>query len=502
VVGPYYRIRRLPAIIGISMDFDFLVLGSGPAGQKAALMAARLGKRACVVERMETLGGVSINYGTIPSKTLREAVIYLTGYHQRTFYGNEYAVDEDITMSDLMIRAEHVIKHQIEVARQQLEKNNIEVMRGTASFVDAHTVLVDEVDAPPVNVTADKILIATGSEAARPPEIPFDGRRVLTSDDLLRLPEVPRSLAIIGGGIIGTEYAGIFGALGIEVILIDRRPRLLPFADREISDDLVRHFQEHELKLMLGEDVAQISCEQPDFVYVELVSGTTARAEAVLYAIGRTGATAGLNLAAAGLDADGRGRIPVNDDYQTKVPHIYAAGDVIGNPALAATSMEQGRLAACHAFDAPEQTAIVPLPYAIYTVPEIAMLGPTSEDLDAAGVEYVVGRAHYSEIARGRMLGDQHGFLKMLFHTDTGRLLGIHALGVHASELIHIGQAVMNFGGGLDYFVDTVFNYPTLAECYKTAALDAAQHLRELGKYETIDMFIPAPPVPGLEKKD
>lgn len=481
------------------MHFDFLVLGSGPAGQKAALQASKLGKSVAVVERMATLGGVSIHTGTIPSKTLREAVIYLTGYHQRTFYGSTYAVDEDITMSDLMVRAEHVIEHQVEVATNQLRQNNIEVFRGEASFVDDKTVRVTHTDGPEITLTADKILIATGSEAARPPDIPFDGKRVLTSDDLLHLEEIPQSLAIIGGGIIGTEYAGIFAALGIAVSLIDRRPRLLPFVDREVGDTLVRHLTDNGLDLYLDEGVAAIDTSDPKAVEVRLDSSKTVRAEAVLYAIGRVGATEALNLEAAGLKTDDRGRIPVDSCYKTSVPHIYAAGDVIGAPALAATSMEQGRVAACDAFGAPEDTAIVPLPYAIYTVPEIAMLGPTSEELDKAGADYVVGRAVYNEIARGRMLGDQTGFLKLLFHTDTGRLLGVHAVGVHASELIHIGQAVMNFGGGLDYFIDNVFNYPTLAECYKIAALDAANDLRRLGKYSTIDMFIPAPPVPGLE---
>lgn len=483
-----------------NQHFDLLVLGSGPAGQKAAVQASKLGKRAAVVERMATLGGVSIHTGTIPSKTLREAVIYLTGYHQRTFYGRTYSVNDNITMSDLMLRAEHVIQHEIEMVRQHLLKNGIKVLSGEASFVDANTVAVAQAGERPL-VTAGKILIATGSEAARDPDIPFDGRRVLISDDLLRLPEVPASLAIIGAGIIGTEYAGVFAALGVPVTLIDRRPQLLPFVDREIGETLERHLAGNGVTLHLNEDVAAIDVESSDCVEVRLGSGKIVRAEAVLYSVGRVGATAALNLAAAGLQADDRGRIRVNAHFQTAVPHIYAAGDVIGNPALAATSMEQGRLAACHAFGVPEQTAVLPLPYAIYTVPEIAMLGPTSEELEAAGIEFVAGRGPYHEIARGQILGDETGFLKLLFHTETGRLLAIHAIGVHASELIHIGQAVMSFGGGLDYFIDAVFNYPTLAECYKAAALDAANDLRRAGKYESIDTFVPAPPVrgPGLD---
>ncbi len=481
------------------MHFDLLVLGSGPAGQKAALQASKLDKRAAVVERKATLGGVSMNTGTIPSKTLREAVLYLTGHYQRTFYGHSYSVESHISMGDLMARAEHVIQHQIEVARQHLQQNAVEVLRGDAAFVDSHTVAVKPAEGPQISVTADRILIATGSEAARPEEIPFDGKRVLTSDDLLHLAEVPHSLAIVGAGIIGTEYAGIFSTLGISVTLIDRREQLLPFVDREVGDALVEQLTDNGVELHLGEDVAEIDVQNPEVVEVRLGSGKTVQAEALLYSIGRIGATETLNLAAAGLEADDRGRLRVDEHFRTTVPHIYAAGDVIGIPALAATSMEQGRIAICHAFDVPEQTAIVPLPYAIYTVPEIAMLGPTSEELDEAGVDYVVGRAHYEEIARGRMLGDRTGFLKMLFHDETGRLVGIHALGVHASELIHIGQAVMSFGGGIDYFIDTTFNYPTLAECYKTAALDAANDLRRSGQYASIDMFVPAPPVPGLE---
>ncbi len=477
------------------MHFDLVVIGSGPAGQKAAVQAAKLGRRAAVVERMAVVGGVSIHTGTIPSKTLREAVIYLTGYHQRTFYGHDYTVDPDITMADLMHRAAHVIQQQTETARRHLLANGIEVLSGEASFVDGHTIRVTEANGPITEVTADRILIATGSEASRDPAIPFDNHRVLTSDDLLRLPEVPASLAIVGAGIIGTEYAGVFSALGVPVHLVDRRPQLLPFVDGEIGEHLGRHLADNGATLHLNEGESAIDPSHPDHVELRLTSGKTVRVKAVLMCVGRVGATASLNLAAAGLHPDGRGRVPVNEHFQTAVPHIYAAGDVIGSPALAATSMEQGRRAACHAFGAPEDTAVLPLPYAIYTVPEISMLGPTSEELDAADVEYVAGRAHYREIARGQMLGDEAGFLKMLFHAQSGRLLGIHALGAQASELIHIGQAVMSFGGGLDYFIDAVFNYPTLAECYKAAALDAANDFRRAGTYGSIDAFVPVPPI-------
>jgi NAD(P) transhydrogenase len=477
--------------------FELLVIGSGPAGQRAAVAASKLGHRVAVVERTPVLGGVSIHTGTIPSKTLREAVIYLTGYHQRTFYGREYTVDDDITMADLLLRAEHVIRHAELITAEHLLKNGVEVMSGEASFIDARTVAVNEANGPTTIVTADRFLIATGSEASRPAHVPFDSKRVLTSDDLLHIDRVPSSMAIIGAGIIGTEYAGVFAALGVPVALIDRKPRLLPFVDAEIGDALARHLEANGVALHLDEGVHEIDASHADHVELRLTSGEAVRTDAVLYSIGRVGATSALKLDAAGLQTDERGRIPVDENFRTAVPHIYAAGDVIGAPALAATSMEQGRRAACHAFGAPEDTAALPLPYAIYTVPEIAMLGPTTDELDAQGIEYVVGRAHYSEIARGQMLGDETGILKMLFHAESGRLLAIHAIGAQASELIHIGQAVMSFGGGLDYFIDAVFNYPTLAECYKSAALDAANDLRRAGRYGSIDVFVPAPPVHG-----
>lgn len=462
------------------MNFDLLVIGSGPAGLKAAVQASKLGKRAAVIERMTTVGGVSINSGTIPSKTLREAVLYLTGYQQRAFYGQDYAVKTGITMTDLLTRAERVIQNEIEVIHHQLVRNDVEIISGTASFVDSHTVSVSGAHGASL-ISGANVLIATGSKAARDPHIPFDGRTVLTSDDLLRLPEVPKSLAIVGAGVIGSEFASVFAALGIPITLIDRRPHLLPFVDREIGDGLTQHLRDNGAELIFEDDVRTIAPGSLDLVEVHLVSGKVIHADAVLYAVGRLGATSDLNLAAAGLEADARGRISVDANYQTAVPHIYAAGDVIGNPALAATSMEQGRLAACHAFGAPEDTAALPLPYAIYTVPEIAMLGPTEEELRAAGLPYLLGRAFYREIARGQILGDVTGFLKLIFKPDTGHLLAVHALGTQASELIHIGQAVMGLGGGLDFLLDSVFNYPTLAECYKNAALDAANDMRRAG---------------------
>jgi NAD(P) transhydrogenase len=462
------------------MDFDLVVIGSGPAGQKAAVQASKLGKRAAVIERMTTVGGVSIHSGTIPSKTLREAVMYLTGYQQRGFYGPDYAVKTGITMADLLHRAEHVIHREIDVTHEQLSRNDIEIVCGTASFVDAHTVSVETARGTSL-IQGDKILIATGSEAARDPHIPFDGKNILTSDDLLLLDELPKSLAVIGAGVIGSEYASVFAALGVPVALIDRRPCLLPFADKEVRDGLTESIRRNGADLHFEDDVDRVAVGDLGLIDVHLTSGKTLRADAMLYAVGRIGATQHLNLAAAGLEADSRGRIPVDADFRTCIENIYAAGDVIGNPALAATSMEQGRLAACHAFDAPEETAALPLPYAIYTVPEIAMLGPTEEELIEDGAPYIVGRSSYSDVARGQIIGDVDGFLKLLVAPDTGSLIAVHALGTQASELIHVGQAVMGLGGGIDYLIDNVFNYPTLAECYKNAALDAANDMRRAG---------------------
>jgi NAD(P) transhydrogenase len=461
-------------------DYDLIVIGSGPSGQKAAIQAAKLGKRVAIVEKTAVLGGVCINTGTIPSKTLREAVIYLTGHRLHGVYGTSYAVKERIGMADLLVRTEHVMRTEIDVVRHQLLRNRVEVLTGEASFRDRHTVHVDLAVSGKRDLTADRVVVAVGTCATQEAHIPFDGRTVLTSDDVLKLSEVPRSLTVVGGGVIGLEYASIFAALGSRVTVVDSRPRLLPFVDGEIIEALVYHLRQQRATLRLGEEVAGIEVEseggQPG-VLVRLRSGKLVRTDAALYSIGRTGATAGLNLEAAGLEADSRGRIKVDAHYRTAVENIYAVGDVVGFPSLASSSMEQGRLAACHAFGVP--TASLPdlFPYGIYSVPEISMVGKIEEDLTEAGVPYEVGRAHYREVARGQIVGDTTGLLKLLFHQETRALLGVHIIGEGATELVHIGQGVMAFEGGIDYFINTVFNYPTLAECYKIAALDAANRL-------------------------
>lgn len=462
-------------------DYDLLVIGSGPAGQRAAIQAAKLQKRVVLVEKKSVLGGVSVNTGTIPSKTLREAVLDLSGYRSKEFYGLSYSVKQRITMQDLLQRVDTVIRHEIDVTRAQLLRNRVEVVSATASFVDPHTIRLEYVEGGGQRLlTADKIIVAVGTEATRDPHIPFDGHRVLTSDDILVLNELPRTLTVIGAGVIGCEYASMFAALGVRVTLVDKRPRLLPFVDCEIIDTLAYHLRENRVTLRLGENVHGIEMledESGERVRIVLDSGKQIVTEKALYSIGRTGNTNRIKPDASGLDVDDRGRITVDANYQTNVPGIYAVGDVIGFPSLSSTSMEQGRLAACHAFGVPARSVPDLFPYGIYTIPEISMVGKNEEELTQAGIPYEVGKARYREIARGQIVGDTTGLLKLLFHFETRQLLGVHIIGEGASELIHIGQAVLAYGGKVDYFVNTVFNYPTLAECYKTAAFDGVNRI-------------------------
>ncbi|HLZ26739.1 MAG TPA: Si-specific NAD(P)(+) transhydrogenase [Chloroflexota bacterium] len=474
--------------------YDMLVIGSGPAGQRAAIQAAKLNKRVAIVERKAVIGGICINTGTIPSKTLREAVLYLSGYRLKGLYGESYAVKQNITMEDLLFRTDHVVRHEIDVTRHQLIRNQVEVLSAEAGFVDPHTIRLSSMDEHGANstrdVTASKVVIASGTEATRDPHIPFDGRRICSSDDVLLLPNLPRSLTVVGAGVIGLEYASMFAALGVRVTLIDKRQRLLPFADSEITDTLAHHLRESRVTLRLGEEVSGMeltSDASGDRVRIHLASGKQVVTDTALYSVGRTGATSALNLPAANLPVDERGRLTVNEHYQTRVPHIYAAGDVIGFPSLASTSMEQGRLSACHAFGVAATSVPALFPYGIYAIPEISMVGRTEEELTLAGVPYEVGKAHYREIARGQIIGDSSGMLKLIFHLETHELLGVHIIGEGASELIHIGQAVLSFGGRIEYFVNTVFNYPTLAECYKTAAFDG---INRMGWQSTDDVVI------------
>jgi NAD(P) transhydrogenase len=460
-------------------DYDLLVIGSGPAGQKGAICAAKLGQTVAIVDRPDHIGGVSLHTGTLPSKTLREAVLYLSGLRQRVFYGKDYRLKDKIGVRDLADRVSPVLQHESEVVRSQLKRNNIEIIHGSARFVGPHALAVDG-----RTFTARHILIACGTRPAESSSIPVDGHCILNSDQVRMLEEIPRNLAIVGGGVIGLEYASMMTALGTEVTLIDGRRRLLDFVDEEIVDALVYHLRQHGVTLRLGEKVASCMVEHPSEgtrkrqrVVATLESGKTISADALLYTVGRQANTDLLNLEAAGLSADSRGRIEVNEWFQTKLPHVYATGDVIGFPALASTSMEQGRLASCHMFGSAVKFAPETLPYGIYTIPEISTVGKNEQELTSAKIPYEVGIARYDELAKAQMVGDRTGLLKILFDPRSLKVLGIHALGYNAAEIIHIGQAVLTLGATIEYFRDTVFNYPTLAEAYKVAALDGLNKL-------------------------
>ncbi|GAA3869186.1 Si-specific NAD(P)(+) transhydrogenase [Saccharothrix violaceirubra] len=464
-------------------DYDLLVIGSGPGGQKAAIAGAKLGKRVAVVDKHDMVGGVCANTGTIPSKTLREAVMYLTGMSQRDVYGASYQVKDDITISDLLSRTRHVVGREVQVVRAQLHRNQVDLMAGTARFVDPHTVAVQGTHRGEHHtITAEKVVIAVGTTPARPDQVDFDEVRVLDSDEVLALEEIPPSLVVVGAGVIGIEYASMFAALGSRVTVVEQRERMLEFCDPEIVESLKFHLRDLAVTFRFGEKVVDVAVSESGTV-TTLASGKRIPAAAVMYSAGRQGATAALDLHNAGLTADHRGRLSVDDHYRTPVEHIYAVGDVIGFPALAATSMDQGRLAAYHAFGekANELSALQPI--GIYTIPEISYCGATEAELTSSAVPYEVGLARYRELARGQIVGDAYGMLKLLVSTVDRKLLGVHVFGTGATDLVHIGQAVMACGGTVDYLVDTVFNYPTLSEAYKVAALDATNKIRALDRF-------------------
>jgi NAD(P) transhydrogenase len=463
-------------------DYDLVVIGSGPSGQRAAIQAAKLGKSVAIIERARTVGGICVNYGTIPSKTFREAVLHLSGYRERGIYGSSYRVKQEITIEDLLYRVQQVVRSEIDVIRNQMTRNRVELIEATATFLDPHLIeLTTEGRHGKRQITARKIVVACGTEAARDTHIPFDGQRVFTSDDVLGLERLPRSIIVVGAGVIGIEYATMFAALGVRVTVVDKRPTLLPFLDHEISAALTYVVQQSNVTMRLGEEVAEIDVisgvSKP--VEVRLKSGKVLHAEAALYSIGRVGATERLQLGNAGVQADDRNRIPVNEHFQSNVEHVYAVGDVIGFPSLASTSYEQGRAAARHAFGLrnDHEGGIGLFPYGIYTVPEISTIGKSEDELTAAGIAYEIGKANYREISRGQIIGDRTGLLKIIFSPESRQLLGVHIMGEGASELIHIGQVLMAHNGKIDYFADAVFNFPTLAECYKTAALDGLNRL-------------------------
>jgi NAD(P) transhydrogenase len=462
-----------------SYDFDIVCIGSGPAGQRAAVQAAKLGKRAAVVERRRALGGVCIATGTIPSKTLREAVVTYSGIAGRGDRLPWARVDARPSYTDLLTGLDRVISREIEVIESQLRRNDVAVLSGAAAFADPHRLLISA-EQHARHVTAANIVIAVGTEPAPIPGMAADGEVILTTDDVVCLKQLPRTLAVVGAGVIGIEYASIFAALGVTVTLVERRNRPLEFLDHEIVDELLHQMRSRNVTLRFGEAVESLAIADgpPRRAVLHLESGKRIVADAVIFSAGRVAATGSLDLAAAGLTADARGRIAVDAHFRTAVPHIFAAGDVIGYPSLAATSSEQGRLAASAAFGVEVAPMAPHFPIGIYAIPEISMVGAPEHELTAARIPYETGVARYREIARGQLLGDHSGMFKMLFHREDRRLLGIHCIGTGATELVHVGQAVLGLGGGLDYFLRTVFNYPTLAECYKVAALDALNKLR------------------------
>ena len=459
--------------------YDLIVIGSGPAGQRAAIYGAKLNKRVALIEAREVVGGVCINTGTIPSKTMREAVLHLSGYNYKSIYGMNYRVKERITMADLAFRVQHVIKTEIDVTDAQLSRNNVEVLTGTASFDDPTHVRVT--NSRGANVYEGKnVIIATGTKPASSPKVPINGTTIVNSDQVLNLANLPKTMIIVGGGVIGVEYCCMFAALGVRVTLIERRPRLLEFADQEIVEALSYHLRDARVTMRLNEEVESVE-ESDGSVVANLESKKKLQGDALLYAVGRQGNVDELNLAAAGVDADPRGRIPVDKDFRTKQPAVFAVGDVIGFPSLASVSMEQGRIAAARAFGDDHVVSNPSFyPYGIYTIPEISFIGKTEEQLTEEDVPYEVGVAYYREIARGQIRGDTTGRLKLIFHRENHSILGVHIIGEGASELLHIGQAVMALGGKLEYFVDTVFNYPTLAECYKVAAFNGLNRVAKL----------------------
>ncbi len=453
--------------------YDLIVIGSGPAGRRAAIQAAKLGRSVLVIENRLRVGGVSVHTGTIPSKTLRETALNLSGWRERGFYGLAYRVKKDIEGKDLGVRLRMTLDYEIEVLEHQFARNGVRTFAGVARFTDPHTLVV-KTSNEEHTFRGEKIIVAVGTSPYRPPTIPFNGRNVFDSDDIATEPHVPRSLTVVGAGVIGIEYATIFSALDVPVTIVEPRDNFLEFIDREIIDEFMHDLRKRGVQFRLGAKVDRVEVDEQGYAVSFLSDGRKVRTEMLLYAAGRVGATKELGLEHCGIATDNRGRIEVDRrTFQTSVPHIYAAGDVIGFPSLASTSMEQGRIAACHAFGAPVPTAPEYFPYGIYAVPEISTVGMTEAQARDAGIGYEIGIARFREISRGHIMGLDSGMMKLVFSLADRKLLGAHIVGEGATELIHIGQAVLNLGGTIDYFVGNAFNYPTLAEGYKIAALDA-----------------------------
>jgi NAD(P) transhydrogenase len=463
--------------MGDSQQFDLIVIGSGPAGQKGAICAAKMRKRVAVIDRTTMMGGVCVHTGTIPSKSVREAILQLTRATVLNLLSKNVRSGDRLSMTDLSFRVNSIVGRETEVIRAQLKRNGVSIFQGTAQFADPHTIEVNG-EGDTVALRGENILIACGTRPAHSPDIPFDGKQIVDTDELAGIDGMPREMIVVGAGVVGLEFASFLAAMGTKVTLIDQRPTILDFVDREIIDALCYHLRQVGMTFRLGDKVTRVGVDaQRDRVFAELESGKKVIADALLYAVGRQANGDQLRLEAAGLKPDARGKLVVNSCFQTEAPHIYAAGDVIGFPALASTSMEQGRLASCHMFGLPCEQMSDLFPYGIYTIPEISMVGQNEEKLTKDKVPYEVGIAKYAELAKSMMLGDETGMLKLLFDRNTRKLLGVHAIGERATEIIHIGQAVLAYSGSIEYFRDTVFNYPTLAEAYKVAALDGLNKL-------------------------
>ena len=454
-------------------QYDMLVIGSGPAGRRAAVQSAKLGKAVLVVDKGRRLGGVSVHTGTIPSKTLRETVLNLSGWRERGFYGRGYRVKQDISAHDLISRLHKTLDHEVEVLQHQFMRNSVKNIHALAKFTGPNQATLTTESGEISEIEFAHALISVGTRPHRPEGIPFDHERIFDSDEILDMKALPRTLTVIGGGVIGVEYATIFSALDVPVTLIEPRETILDFVDRELVDDFIHQMRDRGMTIRLGAAVKEIAVKG-NSVEVALADGRVVKSDALLYAAGRSGNVGSLGLDTVGIETDSRGRIKVNaETFQTTAPHIYAAGDVIGFPSLASTSMEQGRVAACHAFGIKLPPPPETFPYGIYAVPEISTVGQSEEQVRQSGVAYECGVARFRETSRGHIMGVNSGFLKLIFALDTRRLLGAHIVGEGATELIHIGQAVINLGGTVDFFVNNTFNYPTLAEAYKIAGLDA-----------------------------
>lgn len=462
-------------------EYDLVIIGSGPAGEKASIEASKLHKSTAIIEKRPVQGGVCIHTGTIPSKTLRESVMYIDGLRQRNVFGLVGGIKPNITIRELMYRKEPIIQEELDIIQQKMARHGIEVLNGLGQIVDPNTVRITDDTGRSREVKAGVIMIATGTEPYHPPQYEFDNKFVYDSESILGLDTIPRTMTIVGGGVIGCEYASIFAHIGVQVTIVDHRLRLLSFLDREIADTLIYLMRKVHTNLVLGEGVDEIRVED-DQVVTTTGSGRRVVSERLLFATGRIGNTERLGLDRVGIETDERGLIKVNELYATKIPNIYAVGDVIGFPSLASVSADQGRLAAIHALKKGDTSCInTLLPFGIYTIPEVSMIGETEETLSANGQDYEIGIARYFELARGKIINDHDGMLKLIFAPESRRLLGVHIVGERATELIHIGQAVMTHGGTIDYFINTVLNYPTLSEAYKVAALDGFARLDTRG---------------------